>query len=54
MTTCPDRGLLEQVLVNRLVDTELDELGKDVECCEVTPFVTVNMTIARTSTPING
>jgi eukaryotic-like serine/threonine-protein kinase len=33
MTTCPDRGRLEQLLDNRLVDTELDELEQHVEGC---------------------
>ena len=33
MKTCPDRGWLEQLLNNRLVDTELDELEQHVEAC---------------------
>ena len=33
MKTCPDRGRLEQLLENRLVDTELDELEQHVEGC---------------------
>ena len=33
MKTCPDRGRLEQLLNNRLVDTELDELEQHVEGC---------------------
>ncbi len=33
MTTCPDRGQLEQLLENRLVDTELDEMEQHVEGC---------------------
>ena len=33
MTTCPDRGRLEQLLDNLLVDTELDELEEHVEGC---------------------
>jgi hypothetical protein len=33
MKTCPDRGRLEQLLNNRLVDTELDELEQHVEAC---------------------
>ena len=33
MKTCPDRGRLEQLLDNRLVDTELDELVQHVEGC---------------------
>ncbi len=33
MTTCPDPGRLEQLLNNRLVDTELDELVQHVEGC---------------------
>ena len=33
MITCPDRGRLEQLLDNRLVDTELDELEQHVEGC---------------------
>jgi WD40 repeat protein/tRNA A-37 threonylcarbamoyl transferase component Bud32 len=33
MTTCPDRGRLEQLLENRLGDTELDELEQHVEGC---------------------
>jgi hypothetical protein len=35
MKTCPDRGRLEQLLENRLVDTELDELEQHVEGCAV-------------------
>ena len=35
MTTCPDRGRLKQLLENRLVDTELDELEQHVEGCVV-------------------
>jgi hypothetical protein len=33
MKICPDRGWLEQLLNNRLVDTELDELERHVEGC---------------------
>ena len=33
MKTCPDRGRLEQLLENRLVETELDELEQHVEGC---------------------
>ena len=33
MKTCPDRGQLEQLLDNRLVDIELDELEQHVEVC---------------------
>ena len=35
MKTCPDRGRLELLLENRLVDTELDDLEQHVEGCAV-------------------
>jgi hypothetical protein len=33
LKTCPGRGRLEQLLENRLVDTERDELEQHVEGC---------------------
>ncbi len=33
MTQCPDRDLLERLLTNRLVDTEVDELGGHLRGC---------------------
>ena len=35
MTTCPDRDQLEQLLENRLGDTELNELEQHVEGCSL-------------------
>ena len=37
MNHCPDRDLLERLLNNRLVDTELDELDQHVRRLRLVP-----------------
>jgi hypothetical protein len=46
MTTCPNRGQLEHLLDNRLVDTELDELEQHVQGCSTCQQTTDELTNA--------